>query len=58
MNDSEKLKLALTALSTISSVGNRLSSIECEASVYTLDDDEFGDVMFMRNLSDEALRKI
>jgi len=53
-----KLKIAIEALQTISRIGDRLSHIECSSSIYSLDDDEFGDIMFMRDLADEALMKL
>lgn len=46
----DKVKIAIDALTMISKV--------CEGNVYLLDDDEFGDIMFMRDLADEALMKL
>lgn len=36
---------------------DRTASIPCEASVYSLDDDEFGTLMFLRDIASEFLEK-
>jgi hypothetical protein len=51
MND----EALLNALQTISRIINNLN-YECSARIYTLDDDEMGDIFYCRELADEALR--
>lgn len=56
MDNQEKLKKALEVLRLISRVGDRLSNLPCRSSVYELDDDDFGDIMFIRDIADESLK--
>lgn len=51
-------KILRDALETVEDkLNNETAYIQCEASVYTLTDDQFGTLMFLRDLADEALEK-
>lgn len=52
------LTIAVEALEKTSQHLDRLSCIECEASVYSLDDDEFGLICFTRDRADDSLTEI
>jgi hypothetical protein len=64
--DAEKLEdlraayaKAVAALRDITHLlNNHIAPIPCEASLYTLSDDEFGTVMYCRDVADKALKEL
>ena len=58
MDDIERLHLTIRTLKIISSIADNLSSIECCAREYILDEDEFGNIMYIRDLADKCIRDI